>query len=248
MRKALVSAMAWTFISAAPLPALAQEGAKAPPLAAAASRHWGRRFEGRWEGGLHAPGGWHAYRAPARGFVLPPYWIQERFYIADPGVYGLPSPPPGYGWSRYYDDAVLTDGEGRVQESRAGIPWRYDDDAPPPRHAADDHAPAYDGDYEGRWEGTWRDASGREYSGSYEGRFEGTARGDWREPHWRHGPPPGAAYPAPGTIYGGYYYPAPTVTTVVVQPGTVTTVETIEEAPAYRPRRTRKVTRRCACE
>lgn len=247
MRKTLISALV-AGLAVTAFPAHAEpKGAHSPPPAAPSRQSWGRQFEGRWEGGLHAPGGWRAYRAPVAGFVLPPYWIQQQFFIPEPSLYGLPSPPPGFGWSRYYDDAVLTDAEGRVRESRNGIAWAYDEQPPPLRYATTE-APTYDGDYQGRWEGTWRDANGREYSGTYEGRFEGSTQGDWREPHWRPGPPPGPAYPAPGTIYGGYYYPAPTVTTIVVQPGTITTIETIEAAPAYSRRHIRRRQQRCSCK
>lgn len=84
---------------------------------------WGQRTQGRWTGGVRAPGGYVAYRRPVRGFALPRYWIQPSFYIGNYATYGLPTPPSGYGWSRYYDDAVMTDAYGRVIDSRSGIRW-----------------------------------------------------------------------------------------------------------------------------
>jgi Ni/Co efflux regulator RcnB len=92
------------------------------------SRHvWGGRHQGRWNAGWRAPGGWTAYRPVFRGASLPPYWISPRFHIADFRRYGFAPPPPGYGWSRYYDDAVLTDRYGRVVDTVRGVEWdRYD--------------------------------------------------------------------------------------------------------------------------
>ena len=126
----------------------------AAPAPAMASR-WATKRDGRWMGGWNAPGGWTAYRAPARGFMLPGYWVNPAFYIGNYGLYGFSTPQPGYGWSRYYDDAVLTDRDGRVYDTVRGVNWdRYDDHdvayaedysdsygyqgeaerAPPPRH------------------------------------------------------------------------------------------------------------------
>lgn len=94
---------------------------------------WGHRVNGRWWGGAQAPGGWSAYRRPVSGFVLPGYWLQPSYYISSYGAYGLPTPGAGYGWSRYYDDAVMTDRYGRVYDSRTGYDWDryggYDDGA-----------------------------------------------------------------------------------------------------------------------
>lgn len=88
---------------------------------------WGGRISGRWWGGMRAPGGWGAYRRPVRGWVLPGYWVQPNWYINDWSGYGLPQPPYGYNWSRYYDDAVLIDGRGTVYDSVGGIGWdRFD--------------------------------------------------------------------------------------------------------------------------
>lgn len=108
----------------------AQAAAKAVTVhnTAPATRHvWGGRHQGRWIAGWRAPGGWGAYRPVYRGASLPAYWISPRFYIADFGRYGFAPPPPGFGWSRYYDDAVLTDRYGRVMDTVRGVEWdRYD--------------------------------------------------------------------------------------------------------------------------
>jgi Ni/Co efflux regulator RcnB len=68
-----------------------------------------------WSGALNAPGGLSAYRTPVRGFVLPSYWMQPNFYIEDYARFGFAAPQDDFGWSRYYDDAVLTDSTGHLQ-------------------------------------------------------------------------------------------------------------------------------------
>lgn len=88
---------------------------------------WGPRTNGRWYAGWGAPGGWGAYRRPVYGYVLPRYWVSPSYYIGNYGAYGLPAPAYGYGWSRYYDDAVMTDRYGRVYDHRSDIDWdRYE--------------------------------------------------------------------------------------------------------------------------
>lgn len=82
---------------------------------------------GRWWGGDQAPGGWSAYQPLDRGAVLPSYWMQPQFYIDDFARYGFAAPQDDYGWSRYYDDAVLTDSNGRVADVVKGVDWnRFD--------------------------------------------------------------------------------------------------------------------------
>ena len=91
------------------------------------THNWGGRQNGRWTAGLQAPGGWNAYRPATRGYVLPRYWVQPTFFIGNYSRYGFSTPQTGYGWSRYYDDAVLTDRYGRVQDSVRGVEWdQYD--------------------------------------------------------------------------------------------------------------------------
>lgn len=98
---------------------------------------WGGKVRGRWYGGHYAPGGWAAYRAPVRGWMLPRYWVAPSFFVQDWPAYGLTRPQPGYGWYRYYDDAVLADRDGRVFDYRQGIDWDARDDG---RYVRDDRA------------------------------------------------------------------------------------------------------------
>ncbi|TCP98881.1 glycine zipper 2TM protein [Sphingomonas sp. PP-F2F-A104-K0414] len=88
---------------------------------------WGSKIGGRWWGGANAPGGWAAYRRPHRGWAVPGYWNAPRFYVNDWSRYGLPQPPQGYNWARYYDDAVLIDQRGSVYDTVSDTDWdRYD--------------------------------------------------------------------------------------------------------------------------
>ena len=84
---------------------------------------WTRGPDGRWDGGTRAPGGWSNYHRLGRGAVLPPYWMGGPFRVPDYLRYGLPAPPPGYFWVRYYDDAVLVDTRGNVWDATTGIAW-----------------------------------------------------------------------------------------------------------------------------
>lgn len=133
---------------------------------------WGGHVQGRWWGGWRAPGGWGAYRRPVRGWLLPSYWTAPSWYINDWSGYGLPRPPAGYNWSRYYDDAVLIDRRGSVYDTIGGVDWDGGD--------PDGIDPAYDGGSDDR--GGYDDAAiydGRAYpGGAYVGR-------------------PGAPYPYP---------------------------------------------------
>ncbi|MBB4640129.1 RcnB family protein [Rhizorhapis suberifaciens] len=221
---------------------------------------WGHVIGGRWHGGFFAPGGWTAWQPPVVGFVLPSYWIQPAFYVPDYRAYGLPAPAYGYGWSRYYDDAVLTDRYGRVLDSRRGVHWdeeRYRREtyrqAPPPRLPDydygdyNDYGVTYrgaseDSGYRGTWTGTWTGEDGRTYSGTYSGEFRDRTQASAIpvEPHWQNVAPAQAVPVLPyqsGYYAGGFYYPAPTVTTVVVHPSVTTTTTTFIEEEVIHPAR-----------
>lgn len=88
---------------------------------------WGGQIGGRWYGGVRAPGGWNAYHRPVRGWAMPGYWRSPAWAINDWSFYGLQAPPAGYGWTRYYDDAVLLDDRGFVYDSVRGLDWQRAD-------------------------------------------------------------------------------------------------------------------------
>lgn len=129
------------------------------------------------------------YMRPHRGFRLPSTFIQPSFFIANYGNYGLSQPSYGYGWSRYYDDAVLTDRRGVVYDSVNNLDWdRYNQGYNDGYHAGqatydnsvlmnDDQviatpSGAHGGSstYQGDWDGAYRD------DGSYQGDWRGTYR------------------------------------------------------------------------
>jgi Ni/Co efflux regulator RcnB len=103
---------------------------------------------GQWAGAMRAPGGMGGYRAPVRGYQLPSYWINPSFYVGNYAQYGFAAPRSGYGWSRYYDDAVMTDRYGRVYDSVRGVNWNdggdYGEDYSDSYGYRDDGGPRYD--------------------------------------------------------------------------------------------------------
>jgi Ni/Co efflux regulator RcnB len=138
------------------------------------------------------------YRRPHRGFILPRYWIQPTFYLYNFRNYGLTAPASGYQWSRYYDDAVLMDNRGYVQDYRSGIDWDGDYNAAPehegPDRTGDYREPEYgpsmrpdgtaynwnddvvfaapDGSsysYDGKWDGEYVDPKGKVFEGDWSG-------------------------------------------------------------------------------
>ena len=215
-------------------------------------QHWGSRIQGRWWGGWRAPGGWGAYRAPVRGWVLPRYWIAPQFYVVDWRGYGLPQPPAGYRWSRYYDDAVLSDDRGSVYDSIGGVAWdRYD--APGADRAYDE--PGYDAPMPPPPPPPPPSPAGAGYD--QPPLLDGHRRGP--PPPMLPPPPLGHDGVAPGPIVtstgsgrvhsethvtgggyfdGGYYYPPATVTTITIDNpdcGETTHTDYVTERVVRRP-------------
>ena len=160
----------------------------------------------------------NVYRRPHRGFILPRYWVQPTFYLYNFRNYGLTQPSSGYYWSRYYDDAVLTNHRGYVQDYRSGIEWNADNYGPDRTsdYREPDYGPAVrpdrnaygwgdDGDvafaapdgssysYDGEWDGEYVDPHGRVFEGEWEGRVT------------RHDGVEGPGYPAPPARDDGAY-------------------------------------------
>jgi hypothetical protein len=93
----------------------------------------------------HGPVAMHdIYRQPRYGSMLPRQWVSASYFIPNYSQYRLPRPAAGFGWSRYYDDVVLTDRFGRVYDWRGNVNWRrhghrdrdygYRDGGPPRPH------------------------------------------------------------------------------------------------------------------
>tara|TARA_Y100000296_G_scaffold81065_1_gene107555 strand:+ start:74307 stop:75719 length:1413 start_codon:yes stop_codon:yes gene_type:complete len=94
--------------------------------------------------GTRFPVGAPAYVRPFRGFILPRVWIAPTYYIANWQGYRLPRPAQGFGWSRYYDDAVLTDRNGRVYDSVQGVNWQQAPGAAATTVTSQVYSPDYD--------------------------------------------------------------------------------------------------------
>jgi Ni/Co efflux regulator RcnB len=68
------------------------------------------------------PFGWD-YQPFDIGYRMWPAYYGNQYWI-DPGVYGLPYPPPGAAWVRYWNDAVLVDTyTGTVIDTIPGFFW-----------------------------------------------------------------------------------------------------------------------------
>lgn len=222
---------------------------------------WGARTGGGlWAGGTNAPGGWNAYHRPTRGWTLPRYWIAPMFYISDYGSYGLSVPPAGYGWSRYYDDAVLIDGRGRVADVMYGVDWDgygYGGEA----YASDGYAYAQGG---AGGQGGYYAEDDRSYGASYGAGYApppppqvvyrdgGAPQGSYTTNTYSNGM---SSVSSGGYVAGGYYYPPATTTVVTIQSAPVVTTTTTEYVETYRtarrvyrPAPRRHVVRRsCTC-
>jgi hypothetical protein len=174
--------------------------------------------------GMHGIPRNDTYRRPFRGFVMPRYWAQPSFYIPNYTIYGLTAPSRGYNWSRYYDDAVLLDQRGYVQDYRSGVNWSAGNTGEGAYYDEPDYGPAMRPDrdayewgdngsvafaapdgssysYDGQWEGEFVDPQGRVFEGEWEGtvtRHDGVAGPGYPAPAQRH-----AGAPHPGNVTYG---------------------------------------------
>ncbi|MEP3227324.1 MAG: RcnB family protein [Parasphingorhabdus sp.] len=152
-------------------------------------RMGGRKFRDGARVRMGRIGNQRGYRRPHRGFRLPRTFIQPSFFIANYANYGLRQPSYGYGWSRYYNDAVLTDRRGVVYDSVNNLDWDHYNRGYSDGYRAgqatydnsvlmnDDRviatpSGAYGGSttYQGDWNGSYRE------DGSYKGDWQGTYR------------------------------------------------------------------------
>ena len=67
-------------------------------------------------------------RRIGRGQFVPGFWMGPQFEVRNWQMFGFPQPMSGHRWVRYYDDAYMVDGRGRVRDGRHGTDWdRYGD-------------------------------------------------------------------------------------------------------------------------
>ncbi|HYI49551.1 MAG TPA: RcnB family protein [Allosphingosinicella sp.] len=178
-----------------------------------------------------------------RGFVINPFWFAPQFYIGNWQSYGFAAPGEDQRWVRYYDDAYLIDGGGRVHDERYGVDWD--------RHGEewDDHdgIPGYRGG---------GGFVGNEYSEEHDEREEhhgarGGHHGGQGHGGPGYGPPPpgyghGAAYGGGYYGYGAYAYPI--VIETITTSGGGYSEEIVEEYVEVRQRhRARRPRPRCQC-
>lgn len=111
------------------------------------------------------PGPNFRYGRLRRGGFINSYWFAPQFYIGNWGAYGFAAPGDDQRWVRYYDDAYLVDGDGRVMDTRYGVRWdRYGEE-----WDNQDGIPGY--------RGQWRDYDD-DYAEAYDEREDG---GDYRD-------------------------------------------------------------------
>ena len=182
--------------------------------------------------GHHGFKNYSNYRRIDRGFVLPQPWWGQGYHLQNWSMYGLPQPIHGGRWVRYYDDALMIDGHGRVHDGRYGMSWDEWQD----QWAYDDRGvPVYSGDgdyYPGDRDYAWVEGD-RGYAEAPPPPAYGHSQG------YAYAPPPpcaqacayGPGYApaygyAPGYAYGygyGYGHAAAIVTetTVTITPHVV---------------------------
>ena len=176
--------------------------------------------------------------------MVPRRWWGPQVQVRNWRGYGFPQPFAGGRWIRYYDDALLIDGDGRVYDSRPDWDWdrygeRWD--------YAEDGVPVYagDGDYQPRQ---------RDYGWAERYEHHGMGPGPmvrervYAAPGPMGPPPPGGGYGyGYGAAYMGYGPVLVTETTVteapVVEQRTYVSYETVRVAVRHR----RHVVRRCTC-
>jgi hypothetical protein len=195
--------------------------------------------------GGHPMKGMKGWQRFGRGHIVPPHFRNRQFFVQNWQSFGWPAPMAGGNWIRYYDDALLIDGHGRVMDSRYGWDW----DGRGGRMAYDDGG--YDEDYAEDYaeDGYGRDGHGRE-DWDEEGHGRGH-QGDRVVRVYRHGDggdcrggcggmshmPPPPPHPGYGHGYGqsgySYGYGAGCACGPVVVTETITTTAPVMETRTY---------------
>jgi hypothetical protein len=176
--------------------------------------------------GGHAMGGMKGWKHFGRGHILPPHFRNRQFFVHNWQSFGWPAPMPGGNWVRYYDDALLIDGYGRVVDGRYG--WDWD------RRGG--HSAYDDGGYDEGYAGSdYRDdeyRDGDDYGYDGDGCGGGNGCGPVahvppppRHPGYGHGPGYGSGY--------SYGYGAGCACGPVVVTETITTTAPVMETHTY---------------
>ena len=191
-------------------------------------RHFVRRH--------HGINAYPHYRRIDRGFALPHMWWGPQFHVSNWGMYGLPQPMHGRRWVRYYDDALLIDGHGRVMDGRWGMKWDEWEDQ---WGYGEGGIPVYvgNGDFHpGAEDYAWVEGQSGAYAHGYDQHGQGYSQ-------YGHGyPNAGYGYP----YAAGMVITETTVTTApTVVAETVYVEEEVRTVRRHRAKRARKA--RCNC-
>jgi len=242
MRKLSLSLLAAS-VALIPSAALAQRGPHGPPPGGG---HVGPPAHGpnmmmmRHHGPM---GGQHFQRRLHRGFVVPQFWWGPQFSINNWQMYGFADPGPDGRWIRYYDDAYLIDGEGRIRDSREDLDWdRYGEE-----WDMADGVPAYRGHGDRDDDDDDDDGDGHHRGMHHRGMHHGGPP--------MYGPGPGYGYGYGGGYgysqvngggygYGMYAYPI-VIETVTTSGSTGYSEEVVEEYVTVRHRARHRP--RCSC-
>lgn len=192
------------------------------------------------------------YRTIGRGGMLPQYWSGPRYGISNYGMYGFDRPANGSRWVRYYDDALLVDGRGRIQDGRYGMDfdrygdhWDRDDRGIPVYVGDGDYRPRYrDYAWSDRFERDGNDELAYDRDYPYDHRYGGEGRGgpEGRDEHdYGRGGYGDSSYGRYGQGYSGYGFGGYTVTETVT---TTTGPSTVHYVDAPAKKRYAKVKRR----
>lgn len=161
---------------------------------------------------VHHRGGFRHHRFQ-RGAFIPAFWFGPQFHVRNWDLYGFAQPGPGHRWVRYYDDAYLIDGHGRVRDSRHGLDWDEYGEA----WATEDGIPAYHG--RGDWHPDEQDYAWveRHRPAQMAGASYGPGPACEPSPH----PCGDGAYAYPGSY--GYYGYGVAYPPIIIETTTVTT-------------------------
>jgi Ni/Co efflux regulator RcnB len=184
------------------------------------------------------------YRRIDRGGVVPQRWWGPQVQVRNWRMDGFPQPFAGGRWIRYYDDALLIDGGGRVYDSRPGWNWDRDEDR---WSDDDDGVPVYAGDGDDqprRWD--------HEYGERYERGEMGPGPRVQERVYVQHGPmgPPPCVSRCGGYGYGAAYLgygPVLVTETTVTEPPVVEARTWVSYETVRVVRHHRRPVRHCFC-
>lgn len=196
----------------------------------------GTGFRGGFRGGFGGGFGFGSYIRPFIGFRLPTFWISPTYFVPNYRIYNLSTPTNGLVWSRYYNDAVLRDQRGFVQQTVPNVQWQGGNF--PLSNNGAQNMPiegqvygwseganvggtpgAQTGTYQGQWTGNYVDAQGQTFQGEWNGTYT-DENGQVFQGQWN------------GTTVGA---PIATGVSTQVNQGQIVNVQNVPGAPIQQP-------------